>query len=162
MTITHAIIKQKFHENIEKLQKRKLELQDVGEKLLKQYKASLSTPSDLWEDSNGHPKNYVSAGIINDKGYFKQASLSSIDIDENLLFNFIISTVLDEVKGGIVESAEIPISIYKEVGSYYLLVGGKKKSYRVVTVNAADAFDNVCNAIKEEVISCCTDPRLDL
>ncbi|EOU9492153.1 hypothetical protein ACOJBQ_003539 [Cronobacter muytjensii] len=161
MIITHAIIKQKFHEQIEKRQKRKAELQDVSEILIKKYKESLSTPSDLWEDANGYPRNYVSTGIRNGKGLFQPASISSIDIDKDFVFSFIISTVIDEIKCDNVASAEVAISIYKQAGSYYILVGDKKSSFRVVTVTAADAFNNVNNAIKEAVIELFADPRLD-
>lgn len=158
MIITHAIIKQKFHEQIEKRQKRKVELQDVSEILIKKYKESLSTPSDLWEDAKGFPRNYVSTGIRNGKGLYQPASISSIDLDEDFVFSFIISTVIDEIKGA---TAEVAISINKQAGSYYVLVGDKKISFRVVTVTAADAFDNVNNAIKEAVIELFADPRLD-
>ncbi|WP_063160070.1 hypothetical protein [Enterobacter hormaechei] len=159
--ITHAIIKQKYRETVEKRQERKAELQDVAAKLLQKYKDSLSLPSEAWLDAGGIPRTYVTTGIRNERGLYQQKSLSSLTTDDNHSLTFIISTTLDELEGGNIASAEVAISIYKESGSYYVLVGNERRSFRVVTINAADAFDNVCDAIKSTVLSCFADERLD-
>jgi len=161
MMITHAIIKQKFLETVQKRKERKTELQNVAAKLLQKYKDSLSLPSETWIDAGGKLRNYVSIGIRNQNGLYQQTSLPSLETDKNHVLTFIISTVLEEFEGGKLESAEVVISIYKEAASYYVLVGNERRSFRVVTVNAADAFDNVSAAIKETVLSCFADERLD-
>lgn len=159
--ITHAIIKQKYRETVEKRQERVVDLQDVAAKLLQKYKDSLSLPSEVWVDAGGTLRTYVTTGIRNETGLYQQVSLSSIKTDDNHVLTFIISTALDELEGGNIPFAEVIISIYKESGSYYVLVGKERRSFRVVGVNAADAFDNVCDAIKNTVLSCFTDDRLD-
>jgi len=161
MIITHAIIKQRYQEVLEKRQKRKEDLQRVAQKLLKSYKESLSLPTDMWRDSNAVPRHYVSTGLRNERGLYQQAPLSSLELDDDFILTFIISTVIGESKDASIELAEVVVSIYKEIGAYHVIVGNHKNSFKVVTVDAADAFDIVNNAIKESVISWFADDRLD-
>lgn len=159
MSDTHSTIKQKFRESLQKRDARRDELHDVARKLLKSYKDSLSLPSEMWTDKSGVERQYVLVGFYNNKNLFQKQLISSIPLDKDLSLSFTIYTYIDDSGSGI--SSSVPISIYKEVGTYYVSVGQDSKSLRIMQLEACDAFDQVNEAIKSSVISSFSDPRLD-
>lgn len=159
MITTHEDIKRKYFDNIEKTIARTTELQRAGQLLLKSYRESLSLPSDMFVDGNGNSRTYVMTGF-RDGNRFQTKSISAMELDD-LCLTFIISTVIDETSLTGIQYAHTRISIYKEVGAYHFQVGSRKKDFKIVSINASDAFFAVNEEIKNCVIESVYDPRLD-
>ena len=161
MSITYEDIKKQRIKLDELYSKRQRKLQDLAYKLIGEYKESLSLPSDVWRDGNKVDRAYVTVGSINEKGNFQHGAIASCRLDADYKIKFVVSTVVDDnpVTGG--QHYLLTISMWYENGD---LVVDVSKGLKQVIVSSPDqeyAFTEVCEAMKQILLSGLTDPRLD-
>lgn len=161
MSISYADIRrQRIKLDNQYAVRRKL-LQDLGYKLVSEYRDSLSLPAEKWTDGNGVERPYVSIGVINDSGNFQHSSLAGLRLDSEYCLSFQVSTTLDDsqVTGG--SQYLISISMWKDGGTLYVDVGKGKSKIAVSTPDEEMAFAEVCAAMKQLIMAGLTDARLD-
>jgi len=161
MSITYEDIRKQRYKLDELYSKRQRKLQDLAHKLVREYKDSLSLPSDVWTDSKGVERPYVTVGTVNDKGNYQQGSVNTAKLDEDYKINFVISTVIDDspFDGG--QHYLLSISMSYRDGDLIVGVANEMKKIIVSSPESELAFAQVCGVMKQVLISALTDPRLE-
>jgi hypothetical protein len=161
MHITFKDIRQRHKDLQDKFSVRQFELQECARKLVSEYIDSLSLPSEVWIDANKVPHPYVAVGLHNDKGLFQQMPFSGLRLDKEYKLKFKISTTVDDSEYGGGSYHLVAVAMWKENGRLKVDLSEGKKNILVPDPEENRAFVEVCVAMKEIVISGCTDPRLD-
>ncbi|KMV67642.1 hypothetical protein WB66_12275 [bacteria symbiont BFo1 of Frankliniella occidentalis] len=161
MSITYEDIKRQRIKLDELYSKRQRNLQDLAYKLVGEYKESLSLPSDVWRDSNQVDRAYVTVGSVNEKGNYQQGAIANCRLDADYKIRFVVSTVVDDspLAGG--QHYLLNIAMWFENGDVVVDVS---KGLRQVVVSSPQqeyAFTEVCEIMKQVLLSGLTDPRLD-
>ncbi|CDH26409.1 hypothetical protein [Xenorhabdus bovienii] len=161
MSITYEDIK-KQRANLEsKYRLRKANLQSNGIKLIKEYRDSLSLPNDVWRDSEGEDRGYISIGIFDDKGQFQEKVWPLLALDNDYKLKFKVATVVDDspLTGG--ERHVVSISMWIIDGNLHVDVGSGQNEFIIPSPSEDNAFIEVCTAMKQLLMMSVTDSRLD-
>ncbi|MEQ1964324.1 hypothetical protein ABLB69_14385 [Xenorhabdus khoisanae] len=161
MSITYEDIRIQRANLGNKYQLRKSTLINYGHKLVNEYQGSLSLPNNVWRDSSGEDRSYVSIGIVDEKGQFQKKPLAALTLNEDHKLEFKIATTVDDspLAGGDLHAVSISMWIIN--GNLHVDVGNGQKEFIVSSPDEIGSFFEVCSAIKQLIMMSFIDSRLD-